>query len=222
MTKKKAWVGLIIGFAGAILGLFGVLFFNQSFIMSMPIWLRMIGMIVIYWLIALIPVVVVLAGREKIGEYGFTKEKLGHQIVIGILIGAAMSLAFTLIPHLLGFGSYVSSGKGYRFLWQFIYEFIYCISAIGFVEEFVFRGFIYKKILDISMNETVAVIGSSVLFGAFHFFGGNIIQMMVTACFGALWCLCRSKIQNCTILSLIIAHGIYDALITVWTCVFSQ
>ncbi len=33
--------------------------------------------------------------------------------------------------------------------------------------------------------------------------------------------LCRVKIKNCTLLSVIIAHGVYDALITVWLNVFT-
>ena len=93
------------------------------------------------------------------------------------------------------------------------------IFAVGFAEEFVFRGYIYKKILNISGKETAAVIVSSVLFGLFHIFRGSIVQVITTAFIGAFFCLCRAKIKGCTIVSLIIAHGIYDALITVWTAV---
>ena len=57
-----------------------------------------------------------------------------------------MPVLLTLIPHLIGFGEFVDSGKRYKYLWQFIYEFFYCIFAIGLVEEFVFRGFIFEKI----------------------------------------------------------------------------
>ena len=38
----------------------------------------------------------------------------------------------------------------------------------------------------------------------------------MTAGIGALFCLCRIKIKNCSTLSLVIAHGVYDAMITVW------
>lgn len=62
----------------------------------------------------------------------------------------------------------------------------------------------------------VAIIGSSVLFGVFHLFSGNIIQMLMTTCIGAFFCFCRLKVKNCSTLSLIIGHGVYDALITVW------
>ncbi|MDE7269600.1 MAG: CPBP family intramembrane metalloprotease, partial [Acetatifactor sp.] len=91
-----------------------------------------------------------------------------------------------------------------------------CIFAVGFVEEFVFRGFVYEKIKSINQKDMIAIIGSSVLFGVFHLFSGNIVQMIMTACIGAFFCFCRLKVKNCSTLSLIIGHGVYDALITVW------
>ncbi len=216
MSKKKEWICLIVGYLGAMFGLYGVVSFNQFVLMVLPLELRMISMPVIYWLIALIPIIIMSITKGKLVDCGFIKFKIGLQVLIGVLIGIGMSLMLTLIPHLFGFGAYVDSGKRYQYLWQFIYEFFYCIAAIGFVEEFVFRGFIYDKIKKISQKEAVAIIGSSVLFGVFHLFGGNPIQMLMTACIGAFFCLCRLKIKNCSTLSLIIAHGIYDALITVW------
>jgi len=216
MNKKKEWIGLIIGFLGAMFGLYGVVSFNQYVLMALPLGVRMVSMPLIYWLIAVIPIIVMMVHKDKLTDYGFNKNKIAVQIIVGILIGIAMSLILTLIPHLFGFGEYVDSGKRYIYLWQFIYEFIYCILVIGFVEELVFRGFVYEKIKRISQNNLVAIISSSVLFGVFHLFSGNIVQMIMTACIGTFLCFCRLKIKNCSLLSLIIAHGVYDALITVW------
>ena len=216
MSKKKEWICLIVGFLGAMLGLYGVVLLNQFVLMSLPIGLRMVSMVFIYWLIALIPIIVMLVNQDKLVDYGFRSDKKKFQVVTGILIGVAMSFVLTLIPHLLGLGKYVDSGERYAYLWQFIFDFFYCIVAIGFVEEFVFRGFVYEKIKAISQKDTTAIIGSSVLFGVFHIFSGNIVQMIMTACIGAFFCLCRLKVKNCSTLSLIIGHGVYDALITVW------
>lgn len=216
MNKKKEWAGLIIGFLGAILGLYGVVSFNQFVLMALPLGVRMVSMPLLYWLIAIIPIIVMIVHKDKLTDYGFNKNKISFQIIIGILLGIAMSIILTLIPHLFGFGKYVDSGKRYLYLWQFIYEFFYCIFAIGFVEEFVFRGFIYDKIKRISQKDIISIVSSSVLFGIFHLFSGNIVQMTMTACLGGFLCFCRLKIKNCSLLSLIIAHGVYDALITVW------
>ena len=138
------------------------------------------------------------------------------QIGIGVAIAIAMSVVFTLIPHLAGFGQFFDTGNRYEYLWQYIFEFTYCILSVGFVEEYVFRGFIFGKLQKICRNNVLPVVISSALFGLFHIFNGNIFQVLMTAGIGALFCLCRLKIKNCSTLSLVIAHGVYDALITVW------
>lgn len=216
MDKKKEIFSLIIGFLGAMLGIFGVVIFNQYILMSLPLAFRMIMMIVAYWIPAVVPFIIMLRNKKPLSDYGFCKEHIFRQILIGLALGLAMSLVFTLVPHLSGYGEYVDSGKRYKFLWHFIYEFVYCIIAVGFTEDLVFRGFMYEKIKGVFGSEAVAVIGSSILFGLFHILGGDIGQMLVTGFLGILFCLCRKKIKDCSTLSLIIMHGIYDALITVW------
>ncbi len=217
MNKKKELGSLIIGYLGSILGLFGVICFNQyDVLMSLPLRVRMISMIAVYWLIALIPSIVVFVNKEKLLPYIFDRNQIVKQIVLGVLIGLTISVVFTLIPHLFGFGEYVSRGNNYQYLWQFIYDFFYFIFAVGFVEEFVFRGFVYEKIKVISQNTITAIIISSVAFGIFHIFNGSIIQAVMTSFLGIIFCLFKLKIKNCTVLSLAIAHGVYDALITVW------
>ncbi len=83
----------------------------------------------------------------------------------------------------------------------------------------IFRGFLYSKIEKIS-SPAAAVILSSVMFGIFHIFSGSIVQVIVTALLGVMFCLCRSKIKHFSTLSVIIAHGVYDALIVVLSYAF--
>lgn len=71
----------------------------------------MVCMILTYWLIALIPAIVMIVNKDKLTDYGFSKEKIGMQIIVGILIGTVMSVLLTLIPHQIGFGEFVDSGK---------------------------------------------------------------------------------------------------------------
>jgi membrane protease YdiL (CAAX protease family) len=131
-----------------------------------------------------------------------------------------MSFVFTVIPHLAGKSDWVNNQHQYRYMWQFIYDFVYFIFAIALVEEFVFRGFFYKKLKTLFGTSVGAIVGSSILFGLFHFLSGNIVQIILTGFIGAIFCVCKVKIKNCTLLSVIIAHGMYDALITVWLNVF--
>jgi len=219
MDKRKL-TGLIAGYLGALFVLFGVVMFNSYLFMSIPLILRMIAMIVVYWLIAIVPVVIMLVDKDKISDYGFTAVKIPLQVITGLIIGILMSFVLTVVPHLAGFGQYFSSGKNYSQLWQFVYEFIYCIVAVGLVEEFIFRGFIFSRVKSLGGNNIVALAVSSVLFGFFHIFSGDPLQILMTSLIGAFFCLCRIKVKNCSLLSLIIAHGVYDALITVWSFVF--
>ena len=172
---------------------------------SLPLGLRIIAIPVSYWLIALVPLAIQVFRRDW--DFGFTRDKLGLQILTGILLGIVLSLLLTLIPHLAGFGGFVDNGSRYQYGWQFAYEFGYCILGVGCVEEGVFRGFIYGRFQRIGRKESIAVIGSSILFGVFHLLSGGPLQMVVTALIGALFCLFRLKLKHCSLLSLMLAHG---------------
>ena len=192
----------------------------RYFFFNLPLVLRAILMTPLYWLVAVIPLVVWKKSGQTIASLGFTKAHPGQQILAGITLGLVMSIVLTLIPILTGFGEYVRNNKEYDQLWQFIYEFFYCIFGIGLAEEIVFRGICFGFARQIKKSDTFAIILSSVLFGLFHFISGEILQMICMVFVGALFCLTRKKIPGCTLLSLILAHGVYDALIVVFSNVF--
>ena len=202
MSKRKEWILLITGFAGALLGTFGVLMFNTHVLSALPTILRIILYVVGYWIIAVVPLILMYANKEKMRDYFAGKEKLLWQI-----------------PHLAGFGNFVDNGTRHDKFIEFAIEFIYFVFSVSFVEEFVFRGFIFRRLKNITGNNVISLIVSSVLFGFLHVFHGNIIQVVITTLLGAFWCFCRLKIKNCSLLSVIIAHGIYDFMIGVWASV---
>ncbi len=221
MNKKRELAEICLGFAGALFALWLLVLFNNKVLMLIPLAARMIAMIITYLCVAAVPFIIFLVRKDKLSDYGFSKEKLLLQCAVGVGVGLVFSLVFTLLPHLLGLGGWVDNGKRYLHLWQFAYDFAYCILAVGLTEEFIFRGFFYAKIKKIS-NTAVAVVASSVLFGFFHLFLGNIVQMIVTAVLGLIFCLCREKIKHCSTLSLVIAHGVYDAMIGVFASLLLQ
>ena len=218
--KRKEICSFLIGFLGVILTIWGLSAFNRNVLMNLPISFRMVSMIVTHWAIMVVPIILILAEKEKLAAYGLHKEKLGMQILVGIVTGLCLSFLLTVIPILLGLGDMVGE-KRELYLWEIIFEFLYCIVGVSLGEEFVFRGFIYEKIMRITNKTSCAVIGSSLLFGLAHIISGNILQVMMTAGLGILFCICRLKIINCTLLSLIIAHGIYDGLISLWVSVLT-
>ena len=211
-------VQLLIAVFGTFVAVFGLFMFNQHLLMSLPLPLRLIFMIVTQWMLFLIPGILMIVNKEKFSDIGFRKEKIPLQIGIGVLLAFSMSLVLTILPIMLGFKDMVGN-TSYTQTWKFVYQFIYAIIGVALVEELIFRGYIFKKLLEIKDSKWFAIIISSVLFGAFHIFNGNIIQVFMTAILGLIFCIFREKVKGCTLLSLIIAHGVYDAMIVLWVSI---
>lgn len=220
MKKKKVLVEMLLGIGWSVLALWGVVCFNRFVLMNLPLLSRMTLSIALYLCIALGPLLVMILAGDTLADYLFSGERIGAQILTGIGLGVVMSLVLTLPLFLSGHGAWSDNGKHYAFLWQFLYEIVYCVGAVALTEEFIFRGFLYQKLQALSSSHLAAILLSSVAFGFFHIFGGNIIQVVMTALIGLVFCAVRHKVKSCTTLSLIIGHGLYDFLITVWVNVF--
>jgi len=219
MRKRKQALGhLIISITGVFITLYAVIFFNQHLLMTYTLETRMVLMILGQWILFLVPGILMWRNRERIADFGFRRNNIFQQIVTGIVLALIMSLVLTVIPILLGFEEMVS-GSQYTKLWQFLYEFGYTIIGVALVEELIFRGYIFNKLLELKDNRMFAILASSVIFGFFHIFNGNLIQVLVTTIIGIIYCVLREKVPSCTTLSLIVLHGVYDALITVWVFV---
>ena len=218
--RENNIISMTMGFIGSLASAAILGYINTHYFPALPVTVRAPLALVLYLAVALVPIIMMRQDKMKLSDIGLEKKNIPLQIVIGIALGLITSLMLTCIPFAAGFGKFVASGKDYRTAAQFAYEFIYCIAAVGFAEEFVFRGFIYRKLSDIFEKESIAIIGSSVLFGLFHIFNGNILQVIFTTALGFIYCAARKKIKGCTLLSLMICHGIYDAMIAVWTYIF--
>jgi membrane protease YdiL (CAAX protease family) len=216
--NKLPVIQLIIAVISAFIAVFGLSMFNQYLLMSFSLPIRMVLMIVTQWLMLIGPGVLMFVNKEKLTDIGFRKDKILVQIGIGIILAIAMSLVLTVVPILLGFKDMVGSIK-YTETWKFVYQFIYAITGVALAEEIVFRGYSFSKLLEIKNQRWFAIIVSSLLFGLFHIFNGNIVQVIMTSFLGVLFCLFREKIKGCTLLSLIIAHGSYNAMIVLWVSV---
>jgi membrane protease YdiL (CAAX protease family) len=217
-TSKLSITYLVIAVCCTFVTVFGLQLFNRHLLMSYSLPMRMILMIITRWLLILGPGILMVVNKEKLGDIGFQKDKILKQIGIGIYLAFAMSLVLTVLPILLGFKDMTGSTT-YTKAWQFTYQFVYDIIGVALTEEFIFRGYIFKKLLEIRNSRRFAILISSLLFGLFHIFNDNLIQVFMTAFLGFLFCMLREKIKGCTLLSLIIAHGIYDALIVLWVSI---
>ena len=213
-SRGKEAAGLCIGTAGAFGAVWLLTMVIIPLIIPQKMLLRMFLLFIAYWLIAAVPLIVMRVQKDRFGDYGFTKEKLPQQIITGIVLGTVFAVILVLPPYSLGFGALWDNG--YRFgrdVWKYGYQLIYDTAAIAAVEELVFRGFCMKKIERMTGNAWVGAAVSSIVFGLFHFSTGSIVQILMTTAIGAGWAVCKLKIRHCTLLSLIIAHGLYDFII---------
>jgi len=217
--KNKKIIETIIAVVSVFLLEFGLICFNKYVLMSLSLAARMIFVIVMYWIIALVPIIFCVKNKEKLACLGFSKDKILKQVLIGVVIGCVMSIFITLIPILIFGKENTYSSYNFKYIWQYLYQFIYLLVGVALTEEFIFRGYLLKNIKDICKNSIVPIIITSFLFGLFHIFNGNIVQVVTTSFIGAIFVICREKIKDCSLLSLIIAHGLYDWLIVLFTAI---
>lgn len=208
-------IQLVIVIIGVFITLFGIALFNRYLLMQFSLGARMVLIIVTQWLMMLVPAIMIIVSKEKFRDYWSITENIPHQVLIGVILAILTSIALTVAPIFLGFKEMVGS-TSYTQPWQFAYEFVYRTIGVALAEEFVFRGYIFHKLLEIKDSRWFAIIISSILFGLLHIFNGNLIQILMTAIIGFLYCIFREKIRNCTLLSLVITHGLYDAMIVLW------
>ena len=71
--RKKTLLHLMIGIAGAMAGFFCVISItlNANLLMKLPLIQRKLSMILIYWIIAVVPIILMLAAKDKPSDYGF-------------------------------------------------------------------------------------------------------------------------------------------------------
>jgi membrane protease YdiL (CAAX protease family) len=138
---------------------------------------------------------------------GFTRERPVRQLVAGILLAVLLLLLVVGVPALAGAEVGGIVGAGRNALWFAL------VSAltVGVAEEMLFRGYLLGRLRIALASRTGAIIVSSVLFGLLHLVSGDIVQVLVTACIGALLATARVVWPGCSLASVLVAHVLYDA-----------
>ncbi len=161
----------------------------------------------IQWIIPLIVFILMKKEGMTINEIGFYKGKWINQILIGFGMAALLVCTIYVIPSYLLGKLIVQSSINMN-----VETLIYLIS-VSVAEEILFRGYIYEKINKINKSEWSAIFISSFIFGIFHVFGSDVFQIISAIIMGMFICICKLKIKNCTLLSLILAHAMYDFIV---------
>jgi membrane protease YdiL (CAAX protease family) len=207
MNIKRVFVGITFALTLTL-----VLTFLCSYLYAepFPIPLRLamlFGVQALFFGIALISNGIV----EKLpfSRLGYASNDLKWQLVWAAVLFAGLSFIFIAIPLLFGMNDIFPA----RDLLAFA---IPHKLFVGFAEETLFRGYILNALFRLHMKKPAAILLSSLLFGAWHFIlSGNIFQVIVTAIIGVIFALPIVYVKKCTVLSTALAHGMYDALLSI-------
>ena len=144
-SKSRRAVSLILLVVSVFVLAYGMHLANVHLISKLPLTLRPLLQLVTYLILLVIPFISIRKNDEILSDFHFEREGLLRQIVIGLVIALIMSLVLIVIPTLVGGRRIVTSQSGIPILYL-ILSFIFSVSGIGLVEEFIFRGFILKRL----------------------------------------------------------------------------
>lgn len=142
--------------------------------------------------------------KDKDHDLGFSKPKLWLQFIYGVLLFLVMLLIFKLFGNSCEGQPFVVNGLMGIMIWN-------AFSA-AVTEELAYRGLLFTRFKKLSGNTAAAIAVSSVLFGASHFLVGDIQHIIMSTVTGVLLCSARAYLKNCTLISTMTAHFLYDFL----------
>ncbi|MDR0468955.1 MAG: CPBP family intramembrane metalloprotease [Peptococcaceae bacterium] len=190
--------------------------FNDNVLGALPYALRIAAYYVLWWII-LIPIFLFMRrDKEKLSDLGFTAKKLPVQILIGLVLGLATSFAYSWIVTLLDlrqsfFG--ITEGK-IPAMGSFVYNLFETVVLVALVEETIFRGYLYKKMIDVKNSSLLAIVVTALLFGFMHIVNRTgVLGILSPMAFGFIYGFCRAYLKNCSLVSLVLAHGIHNILV---------
>jgi len=137
--------------------------------------------------------------RWNLKQLGLNWDGLGISLLSGFavllgryLIYIATSLPVTLRPFSLS---------------RFAGEFLFYFGMVGFIEELLFRGLIYRAFEEWG-GIKLAIWGSTLAFGLYHLGGQGLLGFLGTAILGLIFAVIRWRAGG--IVGLILIHGMID------------
>ena len=209
----------------AVCGLVTAIILSALLTMLAPTWyglfswlpLRLAAILSFQVVFALIAVLChCVIEKQPLRSMGFSGQKPLSQLGWAFILFAGLSVLFIALPVLFG-QSLNDMLPAKDSLW---FAIPYKLLFVGFAEELLFRGYLLNNLRRLTDSKIASVMLSSLLFGLWHFIlSGNIIQVILTAIIGTIFALPRVYAKKCSIVSVSLAHGLYDALLNVlrWT-----
>jgi membrane protease YdiL (CAAX protease family) len=207
--KKIVFIAALLSAETAMLFLFKPL----NSIQSIP--LKMTAACAFYVLQIAFVFIICRIEKRRVADLGFYRRKLHIQILIGLGIAVVLSFLIGALPILIGGSGASLIGEKRTSALSVIFAVATDIIFIGLLEELIYRGYIQKRINELTKYKFVGVLIAAALFGLSHIINGAWIQVGFAFLIGGLFGFCREYLKNCSLLSVVLAHGVYDALLVV-------
>lgn len=149
-----------------------------------------------------------LVGGVIIGLRRWTPGQLGlNWRGLGVSLGCGTAIILMMIVGRLAIG----------LMWdplpitidRLVFDFVFYIGLVGGVEEFLFRGLLYRILFELR-GDRLAIWGSALAFGIYHIGGQGILGGLGTGVLGVVDGAIRWRAGG--IAGLIATHGIYDII----------
>jgi len=177
--------------------------------------LRLAVYVLLYIVLILAIFLINRIDQGNLEAIGFQSKGIGKQCIIGIGLFLAVSALFIAVPWFFGL---LGLPNKEALWWAIPHKLI----LVGFSEELLFRGYLLGRLKQLMNSNIAAILLSSFAFGIWHFISsGNALQLVVTAAIGVCLALPRVYEKNCSVLSVALAHGLYDSLLAVLSWHFS-
>ena len=137
--------------------------------------------------------------RWKLDRLGLSRKGMGMSLLFGLVFILGRSLAYlsTNLPL---------ESKPFS-LPRIAGEILFYFVLVGFVEEFLFRGLIYRALED-WRGVRLAIWGSTLIFGIYHIGSQGLLGALGTAIIGLIFAVIRWRAGG--ILGLAFIHGLLD------------
>ncbi|WP_312650604.1 CPBP family glutamic-type intramembrane protease [Aminipila sp.] len=165
--------------------------------------------------IALIGFITLKVDKKSLSSVGllhFSIWDFGHGLILGIVL-----YLLQILPPILIMKMDISQYGSQFDIYSFLSKLIFLTVTIGFSEELVFRGFIFSKLNQLIKSKLLIILISSILFYCIHLTGTlaiNWTHIYSTSITTILFCGYLYLSKKKTILPLLLAHGLYDTLIS--------
>lgn len=168
--------------------------------------------------ITMVVTIPALIGYFKFGLYKETINfKNWKQYIIGIILaGAVWLISLPTYTNIFADFSDYARYDG-DLIWYLFYYFI----VVALVEEFIYRVYIQGELtILLGKAKWLAPAIAAAVFGLSHIVQGSMEQVVFTFVMGLVLGYAKYFIKDCTFISVIIAHGVYDYLLAVWGFIF--